>query len=143
MYKTLVLIVSLFLSTTAFAQYISTEKQEDVTLTKEYLQAEKNLKIGAAVLSVGGAVCLAGNVICIIERNTYANAHSKNGSPQEILELNAEAKKQPGYKTGEIMEIVGFASAIAGVVMVLQARGKKKKLTLSSGADGLGLAYCF
>lgn len=140
-------------SLSAFAQYVP-QNPQDVTETKAYKKAKTTFISGVSVASVGAAVWLSGSMICIVEQNRYINKQGNPKTFEERARLSQEAKRQPGYKSGQIMEIVGFVSTIAGTGAALWGKKKMKKLKNSSGktvatigcsttASGVGLALNF
>ncbi|MBP5505088.1 MAG: hypothetical protein J6X89_03175 [Bacteroidales bacterium] len=124
----------------AYAQYLP-EQNQDYTTSKEYKQAKATTATGAAIAGAGLLTNLVGNVICVIEMNKYTNAHMTTGTIDEVLALNQEAKQLPGYKTGQICEIAGFAATVAGLGIVLYGASKTKKIKNAAGATVATLQY--
>ena len=120
----------LALAPSAYAQYAPVQ---EVTSTKEYKMAKTTMVSGIVVAGIGATAWLGGNVVCVIEQNRYTNAHATSGSIEEIYNLNKEAKKQPGYKTGQALEIGGYATMLLGGGLALIGGLKMKKLKNAAG----------
>lgn len=129
MKKLILIVLGLIFTMVAYAQYAPQNERE----SKTYKQAKATMTSGIVAAGVGAAAWLAGNVICTIEQNKYTNSHSSSGSAQEIYDLNQEAKQQPAYKRGEVMEIAGFAVMLAGGGIAWLGGSKMKKIKNASG----------
>lgn len=143
------LIVMLLSAPFVMAQY-ATAEAGDVAMSQSFKTAKAIYNGGMITACVGTAVWLGGNVVCVVEQNKYTNSHSKTGDIDEILALNEEAKQQPGYRTGEILEKAGFAAALVGAGAAWYGYSRMKKIrnssgqtvaTVNYGLGGNGLAF--
>ena len=80
-----------------------------------------------------GATWLAGNVVCTVEQNRYANDRWDGNDIEEFARLSNEAKKQPAYKNGEVISIVGFLGTGLSVFMLAKYGTKAKRIRNSQG----------
>lgn len=137
-FATIVIIISATIS--AFGQYATDSySSQDMSTTKEYKFAKTAFYSGLTVAGIGLVVNLAGNAICVVEQNKYTNSHTTTGTIEEIYSLNQEAKQQPGYKRGEVMEIAGFTGLVVGGLVAWFGYSKMKKLEIKPN----GIAYNF
>lgn len=135
MRKFLLSIFSLF-ATAVFAlgQYApEAAAGQDFTTSRNYKMAKSLFKGGLVFAGVSTAGWLAGNVICVIEQNKYTNSHSSSGTLEDIYALNQEARKQPGYKRGQIVALAGFAGMLAGGGIAWHGGSKMKKIKNAAG----------
>ena len=144
--RTFVFTIAALLSTAfvAFGQYAPQEEQpvvEDVTLSKAYKSAKGVMIGGIVVAGVGLTTNLVGNVVCVIEQNKYTNSRYTQGGIEEYARLSQEAKQQPGYKTGVILEGVGFGVMLVGGGLIWYGAAKMKKIRNSSGKTVSTLDY--
>ena len=63
------------------------------------------------------------------------------GGIEEYARLSQEAKQQPGYKTGVILEGVGFGVMLVGGGLIWYGAAKMKKIRNSSGKNVATLDY--
>lgn len=128
------LLAVLLTAIVSYGQYAPVQDQSsDYTMTDEYRHAKALYTGGIIAASVGAVVNIAGNVICVIEQNRYTNSNATSGSLEEIYQLNQEAKEQPGYRCGQVMEIAGFAGVLVGGGIALYGAGKMKKIKNAQG----------
>ena len=113
-----------------FAQYTA---GADYNLLAECKKYNNIKKAGVAGIVVFGTTWLAGNVVCVVEQNRYANDRWDGNDFEEYVRLSNEAKQQPGYKRGEVMEIVGFFGTGVSVFLTAMYGTKAKRIKNSSG----------
>lgn len=113
-----------------FAQYAT---NADYNLSAEYKKYNNIKKAGVAGIVVFGTTWLAGNVVCVVEQNRYANDRWDGNDLEEYVRLSNEAKQQPGYKRGEVMEVVGFLGTGVSVFLTAMYGTKAKRIKNSSG----------
>ena len=151
MKKLILLLTFTLLPLLSHAQYVNNQNPNDLP---GYKTAHSCYVGGLAVAGLGAAAWITGSVICVVEQNKYTNSHMKNGDVEEILELNDEAKEQPGYKTGQAIETAGYIGLLAGGITAAIFRGKMTKIRNSAGQtvamigygptpSGTGLNICF
>lgn len=140
--KRLLLFMIMLLSSAAmsFAQYAA-RPAEDIALTKEFKIAKGTKTAGIVAASAGAATWLCGSVICVVEENRYINTNSTSGGIEEIYDLKQEAKKQPGYKKGQAVEITGYVIMLAGAGTIWIGQSKIKKLKNAAGTTAATLDY--
>ena len=132
------LLAVLLTAIVSYGQYAPVQDQSsDYTMTDEYRHAKALYTGGIIAASVGAVVNIAGNVICVIEQNRYTNSNATSGSLEEIYQLNQEAKEQPGYRCGQVIEIAGFAGVLVGGCWILSdsrlRQGLKRWMNYESG----------
>lgn len=120
------------------AQYVNGQNPNDLP---GYKTAHSCYVGGLAVAGAGAAAWITGSVICVVEQNKYTNSHMKNGDVDEILQLNNEAKEQPGYKTGQAIEAAGYIGLLAGGITAAIFYGKMKKIQNSAGQTVALIGY--
>ena len=126
-----VIMLLLFACTSVFAQQPIMAGQD---LTSEYNRYMKIKKAGVAGIVVFGATWLAGELICVTEQNLYANDRWDGNDVKEYARLSREATKQPSYKRGVAMEIVGCVGT--GISIFLTAKyGARAKRILNAQGD--------
>lgn len=151
MKKTLLLIICALVPFLSHAQYVNGQNPNDLP---GYKTAHSCYIGGLAVAGVSAAAWITGSVICVIEQNKYTNNNMKTGTVEEIVDLNNEAKQQPGYKTGQSIETAGFIGLLAGGITAAIFHGKMKKIQNSAGQTvatigygttryGMGFTYSF
>lgn len=125
-----IILILVLLCVPTFAQYATSV---DYNLSAEYKKYNNIKKAGVAGIVVFGTTWLAGNVVCVVEQNRYANDRWDGNDFEEYVRLSNEAKQQPGYKRGEVMEIVGFFGTGVSVFLTAMYGTKAKRIKNSSG----------
>ena len=125
-----IILILVLLCVPTFAQYATSV---DYNLSAEYKKYNNIKKAGVAGIVVFGTTWLAGNVVCVVEQNRYANDRWDGNDFEEYVRLSNEAKQQPGYKRGEVMEIVGFFGTGVSVFLTAMYGTKAKRIENSSG----------
>ena len=100
----------------------------DYNLSAEYKKYNNLKKAGIVGVVTFGATWVAGNVVCTVEQNRYANDHWDGNDIEEYARLSNEAKKQPAYKNGEVISIVGFLGTGLSVFMLAKYGTKAKRI---------------
>jgi hypothetical protein len=151
MKRILIPLVCLLVPFLSHAQYITSQSTNALP---GYKTAHSCYVGGLVVAGVSAAAWITGSAICVVEQNKYTNSHTKTGTIEEIVDLNNEAKQQPGYKTGQAIEAAGYIGMIAGGITAAIFHGKMKKIQNSAGKtvatigygstySGVGLMYRF
>lgn len=138
MKKTLLLIICILMPIISHAQYVNGQNPNDLP---GYKTAHSCYVGGLAVAGIGAAAWITGSVICVIEQNKYTNSNTKTGTVEEIVDLNNEAKQQPGYKTGQAIETAGYIGLIAGGITAAIFHGKMTKIKNSAGQTVATIGY--
>ena len=140
MKKAILFILALVFSLMANAQYAPAP---DYTQTKEFKVADTMAKTGIGILIASGVGITTGNIICVVQENKYINANLQSGesafvsgsyvtgsnsNAEKILALRNEARQQPGYKTGLIIEGVSFGTALVGATLLIIGGTNKRKI---------------
>lgn len=146
MKKAILFILTLAFPLMANAQYAPAP---DYTQTKEFKVADTMAKTGIGILIASGVGITTGNIICVVQENKYINANLQSGesafvsgsyvtgsnsNAEKILALKDEARQQPGYKTGLIIEGVSFGTALVGAALTF-IRGAMKNASVIT-SDG-------
>lgn len=140
MKKAILFILTLAFPLIANAQYAPAQ---DYTQSKEFKVADTMAKTGIGILIASGVGITTGNIICVVQENKYINANLQSGesafvsgsyvtgsnsNAEKILALRNEARQQPGYKTGLIIEGVSFGTALVGATLLIIGGTNKRKI---------------
>ena len=142
MKKAILFILALAFPLIANAQYAPAQ---DYTQSKEFKVADTMAKTGIGILIASGVGMVTGGVICTVQENKYINEKLPGGGGtfvsgsyvsttgdnadfEKILALRNEARQQPGYKTGLIIEGVSFGTALVGATLLIIGGSQKKKI---------------
>ena len=134
---TIVLLLVL-LCVPTFAQYAT---GADYNLSAEYKKYNNIKKAGVAGAVVFGATWLAGEVICVVEQNRYANDRWDGNDIMEFARLSNEAKRQPAYIRGQVMETVGFLGTGVSVFLAVRYGIKANRIKNASGETVASLGW--
>lgn len=142
MKKAILFILALAFPLIANAQYAPAQ---DYTQSKEFKVADSMAKTGIGILIASGVGMVTGGVICTVQENKYINEKLPGGGGtfvsgsyvsttgdnadfEKILALRNEARQQPGYKTGLVVEGVSFGTALVGATLLIIGGSQKKKI---------------
>ena len=142
MKKAILFILVLAFPLMANAQYAPAP---DYTQTKEFKVADTMAKTGIGILIASGVGITTGGVICVVQENkyineklpggggafvsgSYVNTTGDNAYFEKILALRNEARQQPGYKTGLIIEGASFGTALVGATLLIIGGTNKRKI---------------
>lgn len=142
MKKAILFILALAFPLISNAQYAPAQ---DYTQSKEFKVADSMAKTGIGILIASGVGMVTGGVICTVQENKYINEKLPGGGGtfvsgsyvsttgdnadfEKILALRDEARQQPGYKTGLIIEGVSFGTALVGATLLIIGGSQKKKI---------------
>lgn len=121
---------AILLCVPTFAQQAMTA---DYDLSADYNKYMKFKKAGIAGIVVFGTTWLAGNAVCVVEQNRYANERWDGNDVMEYARLSSEAKNQPAYKRGVVLEAIGFVGTGLSIFATAKYGTKARRIRDSQG----------